>query len=36
MVEDAIELVLEDRRARGEPIPETGRAIAEPIDVPAA
>jgi predicted RNase H-like HicB family nuclease len=36
MVEDAIQLVLADRRERGEPIPETGWAIAEPIDIPAA
>ena len=36
MVEDAIKLVLADRRERGEPIPETGWAIAEPIDVTAA
>ena len=36
MVEDAIQLVIADRRERGEPIPETGWAIAEHIDVPAA
>jgi predicted RNase H-like HicB family nuclease len=36
MVEDAIQLVLVDRRERGERIPETGWAITEPIDVPAA
>jgi predicted RNase H-like HicB family nuclease len=36
MVEDAIQLVLADRRERGEAIPETGWAITEPVDVPAA
>ena len=36
MVEDAIQLVVADRRERGEPIPETGWAIAEQIDVTAA
>jgi predicted RNase H-like HicB family nuclease len=36
MVEATIELVLADRRERGEPIPATGSAIAEPIDLRAA
>jgi predicted RNase H-like HicB family nuclease len=36
MVADAIQLVVSDRRERGEPIPETGWAIAEQIDVSAA
>jgi predicted RNase H-like HicB family nuclease len=35
MVEDAIQLVIADRRERGEPIPETGWALAETIDVAA-
>jgi predicted RNase H-like HicB family nuclease len=33
MVRDAIELVLDERRARGEPIPEKGFALVEPIEV---
>ena len=36
MVADAIQLVVTDRRERAEPIPETGWAIAEQIDVSAA
>ena len=36
MVEDAIQLVIADRRERGEPIPKTGWAITETIDVDAA
>ncbi len=36
MVQDAIQLVLADRRERGQPIPETGWAIAEQVDVSAA
>lgn len=36
MAEDAIQLVIADRRERGEPIPETGWAITEQIDVNAA
>lgn len=36
MVADAIQLVIADRRERGEPIPETGWAITEQIDVSAA
>jgi predicted RNase H-like HicB family nuclease len=35
MVRDAIELVLEDRRARGESIPETGWALIEPVEIAA-
>jgi predicted RNase H-like HicB family nuclease len=31
MVREAIELVLEDRRERGEPTPETGWALVEPV-----
>jgi predicted RNase H-like HicB family nuclease len=30
MVKDAITLVLEERRARGEPIPQTGWALVSP------
>jgi predicted RNase H-like HicB family nuclease len=33
MVRDAIELVLEDRRERGEPIPAKGWALVEPVEV---
>ena len=33
MVRDAIELVLDERRERGEPIPEKGFALVEPIEV---
>jgi predicted RNase H-like HicB family nuclease len=33
MVRDAIELVLDDRRERGEPIPEKGWALVERIEV---
>jgi predicted RNase H-like HicB family nuclease len=36
MVADAIQLVIADRRERGEPIPEPGWAITEQIDVSAA
>jgi predicted RNase H-like HicB family nuclease len=35
MVRDAIALVLEDRRERGEPIPDSGWALVEPVVVPA-
>jgi predicted RNase H-like HicB family nuclease len=35
MVRDAIELVLEERRARGESIPETGWALVEPVEIGA-
>ena len=35
MVKDAIALVLEERRTRGEPIPQTGWALVEPVDVAA-
>jgi predicted RNase H-like HicB family nuclease len=35
MVRDAIELVLEERRARGESIPETGWALVEPVEIAA-
>jgi predicted RNase H-like HicB family nuclease len=35
MVRDAIELVLEDRRARGEPIPEPAWALVEQVEIAA-
>jgi predicted RNase H-like HicB family nuclease len=35
MVRDAIELVLEERRARGEPIPPTGWALVESVEIAA-
>jgi predicted RNase H-like HicB family nuclease len=35
MVRDAIELVLKERRARGESIPETGWALVEPVEIAA-
>ena len=35
MVEDAIQMVIADRRERGEPIPETGWALTETIDIAA-
>ncbi|MDX6644244.1 MAG: HicB like antitoxin of bacterial toxin-antitoxin system [Solirubrobacteraceae bacterium] len=35
MVRDAIALVLEERRARGEDIPETGRALVERVEIAA-
>jgi predicted RNase H-like HicB family nuclease len=35
MVRDAIELVLEDRRARNEQIPRTGWAVVESVEVAA-
>jgi predicted RNase H-like HicB family nuclease len=35
MVREAIELVLEDRRERGEAIPATGWAIVEPVEIAA-
>lgn len=35
MVRDAVELVLEERRARGEEIPATGWALVERLDVAA-
>jgi len=35
MVRDAITLVLEERGSRGEPIPETGWALVEPVEIAA-
>jgi len=35
MVREAIELVLEDRRERGEPIPETRWALVETVEIAA-
>jgi predicted RNase H-like HicB family nuclease len=35
IVRDAIELVLEERRTRGESIPETGWALVEPVEIAA-
>lgn len=35
MVRDAIELVLDERRLRGEPIPATGWALVEPVEIAA-
>jgi predicted RNase H-like HicB family nuclease len=35
MVKDAIALVLEDRRARGEAIPQTGWALVEAVEIAA-
>lgn len=35
MVRDAVALVLEERRARGEEIPEPGWALVEPLEVAA-
>ena len=35
MVLDAISLVLDERRARGEPIPETGWALVESVEIAA-
>lgn len=35
MVRDAIELVLDERRSRGEPIPEKGWVLVEPIELGA-
>ena len=35
MVREAIELVLENRRERGEPIPATGWALVEPVEIAA-
>jgi predicted RNase H-like HicB family nuclease len=35
MVRDAIGLVLEDRRERGEAIPQTGWALVEPVEIAA-
>jgi antitoxin HicB len=35
MVREAIELVLEERQARGEPIPETGWALVEAVEIAA-
>ncbi len=35
MVRDAIGLVLEERRARGESIPGTGWALVEPVEIAA-
>jgi predicted RNase H-like HicB family nuclease len=33
MVRDAISLVLEERRERGEPIPQTGWALVEAVEI---
>jgi predicted RNase H-like HicB family nuclease len=35
MVRDAIELVLDERRVRGESIPATGWALVEPVEIAA-
>ena len=35
MVRDAIEIVLEERRERGEPIPQTGWALVEAVEIAA-
>jgi predicted RNase H-like HicB family nuclease len=35
MARDAIELVLDDRRGRGEPIPSTGWALVEAVEIAA-
>ncbi|MGO9753882.1 MAG: type II toxin-antitoxin system HicB family antitoxin [Solirubrobacteraceae bacterium] len=35
MIRDAIGLVLEERRARGEPIPSTGWALVESVEIAA-
>lgn len=35
MVKDAIALVLEERRKRGEAIPRTGWALVEPVEIAA-
>jgi len=35
MVRDAIALVIDDRRTRGEGIPATGWALVEPVDIAA-
>jgi antitoxin HicB len=35
MVKDAIALVLEERRERGEEIPQTGWALVEPVEIAA-
>jgi predicted RNase H-like HicB family nuclease len=35
MIREAIELVLEDRRERGEEIPATGWALVEPVEIAA-
>jgi predicted RNase H-like HicB family nuclease len=35
MVRDAIRLVLQERRARGESIPATGWALVEPVEIAA-
>jgi predicted RNase H-like HicB family nuclease len=35
MVRDAITLVLEERRERGEAIPQTGWALVEPVEIAA-
>ena len=35
MVKDAIALVLEERRERGEVIPQTGWALVEPVEIAA-
>ena len=35
MVKDAIELVIDERRARGEAIPPTGWALVESVEIAA-
>ncbi len=35
MVKEAIALVLDERRARGEPIPQTGWALVESVEIAA-
>ena len=35
MVRDAIEMVLDERRERGEPIPQTGWALVEAVEIAA-
>jgi len=35
LVRDAIELMLEERRERGEAIPQTGWALVEPVEIAA-
>ncbi len=35
MVKDAITLVLEERRGRGEALPQTGWALVEPVEIAA-
>ena len=35
MIKDAIAFVLDERRARGEPIPQTGWALVESVEIAA-